>query len=411
MTMRCLWWCVLVFMAGSAWAGSPDALDLADPPGDAPAAVRDWNAFVEGADQRWQPVAGGTARQGQRLSLDLNADHGFAPGWRAVFADRLDIDWSNRLSGDSGVNTLKELYVSNAPQSDEVFDLGRINVRNGVASGYNPTDLFRGDALRSVVSPDPDSLRDNRLGTVMLRAQRLWDRGSLTAIVAPHLTDAPSDKAWSPDLGATNRQTRWQLAATRQFAPGLSPQWLLSGGEGESPQAGANLTGGVNDATVVFFEWSGGRNGALTDPDAQGFHSRLASGATYTFPDKLSLTAEYEYNGAAPDRNGWNALRNGSPAPYGQYRERTADLQDLPTRDALFLYASWQDCALMHLDLTLLEHVDRVDHSRLTWLEARYHWTRVDLALQWQLDSGAPNSDFGAAPQRRVAQLVMRGYL
>ena len=46
---------------------------------------------------------------------------------------------------------------------------GRINVRNGAALGYNPTDFFRSGALRSVVSIDPNSLRENRLGTVMLR--------------------------------------------------------------------------------------------------------------------------------------------------------------------------------------------------------------------------------------------------
>jgi hypothetical protein len=31
---------------------------------------------------------------------------------------------------------------------------------------------------------------------------------------------------------------------------------------------------------------------------------------------------------------------------------------------------------------------------RQSWVEARYHWTHVDLALQWQLNSGDPGSEY-----------------
>ena len=51
---------------------------------------------------------------------------------------------------------------------------------------------------------------------------------------------------------------------------------------------------------------------------------------------------------------------------------------------------------------------DVVDQSRLLWLEGRYRWPRIDLALQWQLDSGQPGSNFGSLPDRRMLQLVAR---
>jgi hypothetical protein len=51
---------------------------------------------------------------------------------------------------------------------------------------------------------------------------------------------------------------------------------------------------------------------------------------------------------------------------------------------------------------------DAADHSRLQWLEARYHWTRVDLALQTQLNTGVPRSDYGALQERRMWQAVLR---
>ena len=43
-----------------------------------------------------------------------------------------------------------------------------------------------------------------------------------------------------------------------------------------------------------------------------------------------------------PDRVGWEALRRGPPAGYGRYRAYAEALQDLPTRNQLFLNAAWQ---------------------------------------------------------------------
>ncbi|MBE0622051.1 MAG: hypothetical protein IH605_15775 [Burkholderiales bacterium] len=350
---------------------------------------------------------------GERLSLDVRFDQTFAPGWRAVFADRLDLNRSDGVSGNQDINTLKEAYVSWQPQPDRIADLGRINVRNGVALGYNPTDYFRAGALRSVVSLDPESLRENRLGSAMLRGQALWKSGSLTAIYSPKLADAPSTAPFSADLGATNRRERWQLALSEKLSAALNPQWLLSGGDGQSPQLGLNVTALPNDATVVYFEWSGGRAPSLA-AQAQmsegdtAFRSRLATGLTYTTANNISLTAEYEYNGAALDQGGWDALRRGPPALYGLYRGYVGNLQDPATKNQVFLRALWQDALMKHLDLTAMVRYDAADHSRLQWLEARYHWTRVDLALQTQLNNGDARSNYGASRDRRIWQLSAR---
>jgi hypothetical protein len=112
---------------------------------------------------------------------------GGAPGYR--LADRFDTAQE--------IGTLKEAYVSWQPHSSLLLDAGRINGRQGVAFGYNPTDFFRSDAIRSVVSIDPNSLRDNRLGTVMLRGQQLWDSGALSVVYAPRLTDHATRRRWT----------------------------------------------------------------------------------------------------------------------------------------------------------------------------------------------------------------------
>jgi hypothetical protein len=362
-----------------------------------------------------RPRTGGAVTDNERLSLDLQFDRSFAPGWRALVADRLDVNWPAQGADQRAINTLKEAYLSWQVQDNSLLDLGRINARYGVAAGYNPTDFFRAGAVRSVVSVDPTSLKTNRQGSVMLRGQTLWNGGSLTALVSPKLAEQPSTIGLNPDWGATNGQSRWLLAASQKLTQDLNPQWLISGGEGQLPQWGFNLTTLVGDASVAYVEWAGGRSRAqllqaLNRAGDAAFHNQLAVGATYTTENKLSLTLEYDYDGAALNQGQWNALMRGSPRVYGSYRNWAQAVQDLPTQRAAFLYAGWQDALINHLDLSAMERFDVADRSRLSWLEARYHWARSELALQWQVNSGAPASDYGAAAQRRAWQALLRHY-
>jgi len=404
------------------------ALSLADKTEDKAEKSADWHVYVEGALRESSRQGAGLALHGQRLSLDARYDATIAPSLRAVFADRIDMFRSDAsvpgASGNQSVSTLKEAYLSWQAAPDRIADLGRINVRNGVGVGYNPTDFFRAGAVRSVVSLDPSSLRENRLGSAMLRGQALWEGGSVTGIFSPKLASQPSGAPFSPDWGATNNRDRWQMALGQKVTENLSPQWLLSGGAGLPTQLGFNLSALVNDATVVYVEWSGGRSpslltqaavnpftlpAALRRGDDSAFRSRLASGLTYTTTSNITFTAEYEYNGAGLAQSDWNALAR-SPLAYAAYRAYAATLQDPPTRQALFLYALWQDVGIRHLDLTAFMRYDVEDHSRLQWLEARYHWPKVDLALQAQLNSGTPFSNYGALPERRAWQTVLRYY-
>ena len=408
---------LLSTLLSAAWAraADEDALRLADKAEMGAEAVRDWKVFGEAALRRSMHRATGAGLHTERLSIDVRYDKVFAPGWRAVFADRLDMNRAHGAAGDGNVNTLKEAYLSWQGQPDRIADLGRINVRNGVALGYNPTDVFRAGAIRSAISIDPASLRENRLGSVMLRGQALWEGGSLTALMSPKLADAANTGAYSLDLGATNRRNRWQLALSQKISATINPQFLLSGGEGESAQLGFNLSALANDSTVVFLEWSGGRSRslvslALAGPEDSALRNRLATGLTYTTAHNLSLTFELDYNGAGLDRNGWNALRRGSPAAYGHYRVYASGIQDPATRRHAFFYASWTDAFVKHLDVNAMLRYDVVDSSRLQWIEARYHWSRVDIALQTQLNIGKPGSDYGAASERRITQLLLRTY-
>ncbi|WP_063533914.1 hypothetical protein [Burkholderia sp. MSMB1589WGS] len=342
-----------------------------------------------------------------RMSSTLAYDGTFG-AWRVIVSNRLDAGWRAGVAQTNAVDTLQQAYVSWRASPNAIVDVGRINLREGVASGFNPTDFFKAGALRSVVSIDPESLRENRLGSVMARGQILWDGGSVTALVSPRIDTRPSAATFNPDFGATNRWTRYMLSVSQRLVGEFAPQWLLYGGERISPQLGVNATALIDDATVGFVEYAIGRGNAIADT-AQApkrLTSKLATGFTHTFANKLSLTLEYDYDGASASRGAWLALQNDS-ARYWGYRASASVAQELMTRQSLFVYASMPDAFVRHLDLKAMGRYDIDDHSYFTWLEARYHWPRTDVAVQWQGNHGASRSVYGAQAQSEIVQGVV----
>jgi hypothetical protein len=398
-------WMLLILACGRAAIAQEDgedaALALADRTQTEPSVRRACVQYGEVATTDTTYSNGLPSSGGGRTSFDVRCDGAFASRWRAVFSDRFDYFWGEGASAQA-VNTLKEAYVSFSDGRTEMVDLGRINVRQGVGFAYNPSDYFRSDAVRAVVSIDPDTLRDERMGTLMARSQTLWSTGSLTAIFAPRVGAEPNDSTLSPDLGATNRHSRWLLVLSQRLAADFQPQLSLTGAEHQSPQAGLDLTYLLSGATVAFLEWSGGRSTSnLATSGATAFRSRLSSGFTYTTPFKLSVTLEYDYDGAAPGDDEWAAIRTGPLTPYVQYRQYAGAKGEPATRQSWFGYAHWDDVGLAHLGLTAFVRLDPYDHSRLTWAEARYHWQHAGLALQWQRHSGDARSDLAPWPVRQ----------
>lgn len=403
-----------------------DALRLADNTAKPLVKASDWHSFVEAA---YGQARLGTSRHSstQRLSVDLHYDGSIAPGWRAVLSDRFDAqDQSPSQSSaqqpsrpqaepTKEINTLREAYLSWQRSDHQHLDFGRINAYQGVANGYNPSDFFRTGAVRSMISVDPASLKKNRQGSVMLRAQQVWDGGSLSAHYSPKLAIHSNSAPFALDLGMTNQEQRYFITLSQKISDDISPQWLIYGQKHASPQLGMNLSTLASDAIVAYLEYAGGRSRSqlqtfIHNKSERAWRNRLSTGLTYTSHFKLNLTVEYEYNGSAFDQDDWNTFRNGATQAYGNYRAWQQAAQELATKEELFLYASWQDAGLLHLDLSAMQKINLADHSRLTWLEARYHLDQIDLALQWQKNSGAPNSVYGATQQKNAWQAVLRYY-
>lgn len=347
-----------------------------------------------------------------RASLDVVHAERLGASWRAVVSNRLDRIHPAEPGADGALNSLREAYLSWAGDGGATLvEFGRVNLRHGPAYGYNPTDFFRDGALRAVTTANPIALRENRLGSVMLRAQRLWPTGSVALALSPKLDSTPSGEAFSLDLGSTNARHRGVMTFNHQWSDRVSGQLLLYKEAGLPLQPGASLTALLSDAVVAHAEWSMAREPSLAQRawqvGAQTRGQRLAAGLTTTTASKLSLTLEAHYNGLALAPSDWDRALASDPNLARAYLLQAQRRQDLPVRRALFVYATQRDLGLKNLDLTALLRWNADDHSRLAWLDLRYHWPQVDLALQLQLHDGRSGSVFGFVPERRIAQVVV----
>jgi len=374
----------------------------------------------------------------ERLFLDAREQWSAGGAVRFYLSDRLNLRAENDLSfptRENLINDLRELYVSTEVAARTYLDAGRINIKNGVALGYNPTDYFRTRAVVEPLSADPTVLREDRLGTVMVRAERIWEAASLTAAFAPRLKD-PSPiygnldlPSFDPALDRTNAANRALVKSSLNIAPDFSPEILLYR-EGALTQLGANLTATLGQRVVAYLEWSGGRQAPLiaralafgretgtlpvnapdpfAEPAGSSFQNQLAIGASCTLGRSVTLNLEYHGNTAgfsAADWNQWFALGAGRSArdPLVQelwyLREYALDQQQLASRHALFLRADWVDAFVPKLEITALADADPRDGSALVQLSAQYYpadkWTIGGQLIGY---FGSRHSDFGSVP-------------
>jgi hypothetical protein len=354
-------------------------------------------------------------QDGRRRAIDLRYATALGNGLRLALSDRLDDTHPALPMHPSTVNSLREAFIEwHGDSAAALADVaaGRINLRNGPAFGYNPTDYFRTGALRTLNTADPVALRENRLGVAMLRLGRPLRDGELTLALAPKLADAPSHSGLSLDLGATNTNSRALLSTSQRLSSGFNGQVLLLAERGAAPQIGASATALVSDAAVAYGEYSRGRAASLQDivlgaaAPATPMFAHAALGMTYTLPTQTSLTLEAEFNGAGLETAGWQHVLAHGPAALSRYYELTQSSQEPGFRRNCLFYVAQKGFVLKQLDLTAFVRLNVKDRSRLAWAELRYHWTSVDLALQWQRSSGSAQSEFGIFPYRQTLQAI-----
>ncbi len=406
----CIGWALMLPRSSFGTEIDPLALESAQP-AEAPAKASPTRIFVEAAAGRISQRYGLSDLDSHRLSLDFSHKARLGYGWRAVLSNR--IDNIRPAGGDtpSTLNSLREAYVGWQDEAGTILvEFGRINLRNGTAYGYSPTDIFRDGSLRTVTTADPLAQRENRLGTFMLRGQYIGDFGTISLALAPKLADRPSNDRFSIDAGATNNRNRSLLTFSGKYSDRLSGQALLVHDDVRGTQWGANMTALLSDAMVAHAEWLRGRDqvllGTAQSASNRMTRNRAAAGLTFTSATRLSVTAEYDYNEFAPrEATLASAAQTGLENVSGFLLE-TQRRQEIASRGAYLVYATQRDLLQKGLDLTALLRINADDHSRLGWLELRYHWPKVDVAVQWQHTSGRATSEYGVVPYRQSIQVL-----
>lgn len=425
-----------------------------------PATSRTGNqrAYVESAftgsiqrTNRAVPVPQSTSSTWQeRVFVDVRRE------WRAgrrltmTVSDRVNMRAENDLTfptKQNVINDWREGILSWEAFDSTYVDAGRINLKSGVALGFNPTDFFKTRAVVEPLSSDPSVLREDRLGTLMLRAQRIWTGGSMTVAFAPavaHTSPVYSDTnlpSLDPSFDRTNARARLLVKGSINVAADFSPE-LLVYHEGDRTRFGLNITRGVGQNVVAYAEWAGGAQaGVVDDAFAYGRETRvlpvsapsllpddsdltfrhdLSVGGSISTRPKLTLNVEYHFHQAGFDRRDWErwfaageGTTSASPAARELWfiRSYALDRQDPLTRHSLFVRADWADAFVRHLEFTGFVNMDAYDRSSLAQLTVDYFasskWT---LGAQVSVNAGGARSDFGSLPQRGSMLFTLARY-
>jgi hypothetical protein len=385
----------------------------------------------------------------ERLFLDARTEWHLADGLGATFSDRFNLmaesDVTVPSHGDVR-NDFREGFVTWEPLTRDYLELGRINLKSGVASGYNPTDFFKTRAVVDRISQDPASLRENRLGTFMLLGQTIREGGSLSMAYAPALY-RPSAlypsvlPNFDPMFDRTNAHDRVLIKGGASLPGDLDPELLLYH-EGTRSQIGGNLAHAIGQSIVGYVEWAGGAHASLIqealsygrqtgtlpagapnplpgDPRAS-FQNNLAVGASYATENRITFNLEYHYHEAgfsSRDWRRWFAVGASNPnllsvaGPLWFIRSYALDQQEPVGQHSAFLRADWVDAFIPDLELTGFVDVDLYDGSCLVQLTADYYlsnaWTVGALATA---DLGGARSEYGSLPQAASVLLKLVRY-
>ena len=318
------------------------------------------------------------------------------------------------------------------------FDIGRVNLRNGVAQGYNPTDWFKADSLVTSDSADPGDRRLERLGTLMLAGQLSLGADLLSFGYRPRISASGDDLLAGQDVVGLNlHRTNPSEAVFLKYAPdtgdnlNLTVSALVEDGD---PGLGMEVSAAVGQSLVLYAEGfaqrrrslagegMAGGSAALRDAlgaDAgKGWQAQAALGGSWALPSALvgqrdiSLALEYHYNGAGLSEARLDALALASGADLaaaGALRGYAARQQEPLAREQVFARMAWNDL-WKDADLSVLAFYVPADHSGL-WqasIAMPFHDDKAELSLRASRSFGDSASAYGANPVETTAQIAVR---
>ncbi len=431
----------------------PKTLEAPRPP-PVPAGPARWTgrAYLENALTGWvnqglpvEPPTESPTWQ-NRTSLDVDTRWQPAESFRLHLSDRLNVLAGDTISFPSGENLrndFREGYLSWELVPRTFLEVGRINLKNGVALGYNPTDYFKTRATVSIASMDPSAQRENRLGALMIKGQRLFNSGAVTIIFSPKVASpsvlsASQGASFNPLFGRTNSENRF-LVSFSCNATDFNPQVLVFVDK-DGPRYGLNISRGIGSSLVLYGEWSGGRTASLTSRSlsfgkdtgslprdapllpqtetGKRFQNDLSLGASWTSPFRLTVNLEYHFHQAGFDNgdfSDWVRLGRSNAGLASEFwfiRQYATDRQEPLMQQQVFLRLDWPDVIPSRLDAGCVFFISPRDGSFLTQVSAQYYISR-----NWTVGaylggtSGASDTVYGSLPWCASAVLQVVRYL
>lgn len=283
----------------------------------------------------------------ERVFLDLRRE------WK--LDDRLDVTLSNRFnlraendiavpSHQDVVNEFREGYLSWQALDRTYLDIGRFNLKSGVAAGFNPTDFFKTRAVVEPLSVDPTVLREDRLGTVMALGQHIWENGAITVAVAPKLYNPTAVynntnlRSLDPSFDRTNANDRFLIKGNVTVFDDFAPEFLAYR-QGNQTAVGTNLTESIGQSLVAYSEWAGvDRSSLIEDALRYGRETgsipldapnALPADPHRHFQNQLSAGASYTTNPRSPSISNITSIKRRSPGRIGT----TGSASARPMRD------------------------------------------------------------------------------
>jgi hypothetical protein len=382
-----------------------------------------------------------------RLYADVRANPEIARTLSLHLSARLN--WIEPIEGRYSDNRLRvdarEAFLTWSPNPEVIIETGRINARVGVALGYNPTDFFRGRTVVDPVTVDPSVLRLNRLGVAMARLTGLRGPAAVALSVAPRL-EAREPVVFGHRsfadlrLGRTNAATAVELRGGWEFPGGTSLQLSAFVRERRAGAFGLNLVTGLGDSATIFLEATARKTSdVLSEAVAEGvasgelppfalqifpaatsrYRHAAALGITYTTSSKMTLTVEFDLNGAGLTKGQWHDRVDGALArgvlgsgAFWYARSLVQQQQELISRQQLFVRAAWDEAfGRKQLSLSTLLLSPITDRSGLLQSAVDYRlsngWSLGGLV---QISTGPRRSIYGSSPQAGGIQLYATRY-
>lgn len=387
----------------------------------APAAnAQDGRVFAEVALDRAWDGHGNTLDTLANAALDAYLTATPADSWQAVLSARLDYDHAESATAPSSHThalTLREAYVSHAAASSTV-DVGRITVRDGVATGFNPSDVFRAGSLLARRTNDPTRLRESRVGVVGARIQHTFAAGELAAMLVPSIDDDQQPGWYSPRWGSVNDG---RAQAYLKYTP---PRWgnlytsvIWHHARDAGNTWGFNASSTLGTSTIAYLEYARTAlvpmSAVLAGSEDQNRRgtTQFAAGISVSTATRLTATLEYDFNDAGLDRAHWNgAWGTASPERVSHALGEAALRQDPLGRHSALLMIQREQAFSPNDQLACLVRANLVDRSQLRWCEWRYRLPRVEWSANVASVDGAARSEYGAGPAAWALGVKARFY-